>query len=74
MTIKLAKIAPGRLAGRHPLTAGIRERTGCTVVAVERQGEVLIEYPSDFELSAADGLFICGTANAFNRYYEAFPE
>ena len=71
--IKLAKIPPGRLTGSHPLTARIRERTGCSVVAVERGGEVVIEFPEDFELAADDALYLCGTANAFNRYYEAFP-
>ncbi len=71
--IKLAKIAPGDLAGRHPLSAGIRERSGCSVVAVERAGEVVIELPDDFQLAADDALYLCGTANAFNRYYEAFP-
>ena len=72
--IRLAKFPPGGLAGRHPLAAGIRERTGCSVVAVERQGEILIDFPSDFELSGDDALYLCGTANAFSRYREAFAE
>ncbi len=71
--IKLAKIPPGPLTGRHPLRAGIRERTGCSVVAVERQGEIVIDGPPDFKLAPDDALYLCGTANAFNRYYEAFP-
>ena len=71
--IQLAKVPPGRLAGRHPLAAGIRERTGCSVVAVERQGEILIDFPSDFELGGDDALYLCGTGNAFSRYREAFP-
>ncbi len=72
--IQLAKVPPGGLAGRHPLAAGIRERTGCSVVAVERQGEILIDFPSDFELSGDDALYLCGTGNAFSRYREAFAE
>ncbi len=71
--IKLVKLLAGRLAGRHPLAAGVREKSGCSVVAVERNGEVLVEFPSDFELTVDDALYVCGTANAFNRYYEAFP-
>ena len=70
--IKLAKIPPGQLTGRHPLTAGIRERTGCSVVAVERRGEVLMDFPPAFELAAEDALYLCGTGNAFHRYYETF--
>ena len=70
--IRLAKVPSGGLAGRHPLAAGIRERTGCSVVAVERQGEILIDFPSGFELSGDDALYLCGTGNAFSRYREAF--
>ncbi|MCP3960606.1 MAG: hypothetical protein GY719_22410 [bacterium] len=71
--IKLAKIPAGPLVGKHPLRAGIRERTGCTVVAVERGGEIVTVGPEEVELAADDDLYICGTVNAFNRYYEAFP-
>ena len=70
--IKLAKLNPGRLAGQHPLGGGIRERTGCTVVAVERGGEVLMDIPSTFILSAEDALYLCGTASGFDRFYEQF--
>ena len=72
--IQLAKVPSGGLAAGHPLAAGIRERTGCSVVAVERQGEILIDLPSDFELSGDDALYLCGTGNAFSRYREAFAE
>ncbi len=72
--IKLAKVPPGGLAGRHPLAVGIRERTGCSVVAVERQGEILIDFDSGFELSGDDALYLCGTGDAFSRYREAFAE
>ena len=38
--IKLLKIPPGGLEGSSPVEAQIRERTGCSVVAVERAGEI----------------------------------
>ncbi len=71
--IKMVKLKPGPLAGRHPLAARIRERTGCSVVAVERAGEVIMEIPASFTLAPADALYICGTPTAFDRYYEEFP-
>ena len=71
--IKLVKLPPGQLAGRKPLEARIRERTGCSVVAVERDGRVLMDIPPSFALAADDALYICGTPTAFNRYYEEFP-
>ena len=72
--IKLAKLAPGALIGRNPLEAHIRERTGCTVVAVERQGRIVMDIPSSFRLAPEDALHLCGTAAAFERYYAEFPE
>ena len=71
--IKLVKLQASSLAGRSPLDARIRERTGCSVVAVERDGQVIMDIPMDFVLSVDDTVYICGTASAFNRYYEEFP-
>jgi Kef-type K+ transport system membrane component KefB/Trk K+ transport system NAD-binding subunit len=73
--IKLFKLDAGRrLAGNHPLKSGIRERTGCTVIAVERAGKVIMNIPPSFILSEEDALYICGTVNAFNRFYEKFAD
>ena len=71
--IKMVKLRPGPLAGRHPLSARIRERTGCSVVAVERAGDVIMEIPTSLVLEPEDALYICGTPGAFDRYYEEFP-
>ena len=71
--IKMVKLRPGPLAGRHPFAARIRERTGCSVVAVERNGEVIMEFPASFVLEPGDALYVCGTPAAFERYYEEFP-
>ena len=87
--IKLARVAAGRLAGKNPLAERIRERTGCTVVAVERVAEgapagasdpatesapdLLMEFPESFRLTATDALYICGTSESLSRYEEVFP-
>ena len=71
--IKLVKLAPGPLAGQNPRTARIREHTGCTVVAVERNGEMIMNFDDSLTLTAEDALYVCGTANTFNRYHEQFP-
>lgn len=71
--IKMIKLRPGPLAGRHPLAARIRERTGCSVVAVERAGNVIMEIAASLVLEPEDALYICGTPAAFDRYYEEFP-
>jgi Kef-type K+ transport system membrane component KefB/Trk K+ transport system NAD-binding subunit len=71
--IKLVKLAAGRLVGRHPLESEIRERSGCSVVAVERDGQITLDIPSSFVLAEDDGLYVCGTAEAIHRYHEEFP-
>jgi Trk K+ transport system NAD-binding subunit len=71
--IKLTRVDAGRLDGKHPLSERIRERTGCTVVAVEREGDVIMSFPPSFRLTSDDGLYICGTADAIQRYKEVFP-
>jgi Trk K+ transport system NAD-binding subunit len=72
--IKLVKLGAGRLVGRNPLESRIREHTGCSVVAVERGGQVFMDIPPSFVLSEEDALYVCGTVNAFDRFYEEFTE
>ncbi|MCH7531046.1 MAG: cation:proton antiporter [Gemmatimonadetes bacterium] len=72
--IKLVRVGAGRLAGKNPVAERIRERTACTVVAVERDGRVGMDFPASFRLLADDALYICGTTDAVARYHEEFPE
>ncbi|MDA0327644.1 MAG: cation:proton antiporter [Gemmatimonadetes bacterium] len=71
--IKLVRVAAGPLEGRNPMAERIRERTGCTVVAVEVGGEVMMDFGGDFRLTAEHTLYICGTADAVVRYEKEFP-
>src|SRR5205823_2679138 len=59
--IKLVRAAAGELAGIHLAGARIRERTGCSVVAVERGDQVIADFGADFELAAGDALHVTGT-------------
>jgi Trk K+ transport system NAD-binding subunit len=68
--LKILKIAPAGLNGRHPASLGLRERTGCSVVAVERGDDVLVEFPAGFRVQADDAVYICGSAAAVRRYQE----
>ncbi|MFT5133316.1 MAG: Trk K+ transport system NAD-binding subunit, partial [Gammaproteobacteria bacterium] len=71
--VKLVKLAAGPLVGHHPQKLGIHERTGCTVIAVERAGEITINIPTSFILMENDALYVCGMVDAFERFYEEFP-
>ncbi|HEY4562037.1 MAG TPA: TrkA C-terminal domain-containing protein, partial [Thermoanaerobaculia bacterium] len=70
--LKILKIAPDGLAGRHPSGLGIRERTGCSVVAVERGDDVLVEFGPGFRFQPSDAVYICGSGNAVRRFQETF--
>jgi Trk K+ transport system NAD-binding subunit len=51
--------APG-VAGLTLAEARIRERTGCTVVAVERDGRVFTDLGPDFRVETGDSLVVAG--------------
>jgi Trk K+ transport system NAD-binding subunit len=72
--IKLAKLDVGSLVDHHPLEPRIRELTGCTVIAVERSEEVIMDIPPDFILVPGDALYVCGTVDDFDHFYEEFTE
>ncbi|MFB6176079.1 MAG: TrkA family potassium uptake protein, partial [Halobaculum sp.] len=58
------------LVGKTLGGADVRSRTGCTVVAVERDGEVLTDVGPDFRVRAGDELVIAGTDEGTNRFRE----
>ncbi|HTJ44507.1 MAG TPA: NAD-binding protein [Kofleriaceae bacterium] len=71
--IKLVRTGAGELAGTHPAGARVRERTGCSVVAVERGDEVIAEFAADFALRADDALYITGADDAIDSFFATFP-
>ncbi len=71
--LKLLRVAAGSLSGGHPARLGIRERTGCSVVAVERDERVVVELADDFRFEPEDWVYICGSNAAVRRFLEVFP-
>ena len=70
--IKVAKVGPGELTGRDPRTSRVRERSGCSIVAVERGDDVIVDFDEGFAFAADDAVYVCGTAKAVARYREVF--
>jgi Trk K+ transport system NAD-binding subunit len=70
--LKVLKVTAGRLAGRHPAEMGVRQRTGASVVAVERGEEVLVEFGPDFRFQAEDAVYVCGSGRGVRRFQEVF--
>ncbi|WP_248897226.1 potassium channel family protein [Haloplanus halobius] len=59
--------APG-LVGRTLGEADVRARTGCTVVGVERDGDVVTDLGPEFRVREGDVLIIAGTDEGTNRF------
>ncbi|MFB6173190.1 MAG: TrkA family potassium uptake protein, partial [Halobacteriales archaeon] len=58
------------LAGRSLAEADVRAETGATVVAVERDGEVITDLSPDFRIEDGDTLVVAGPDSAINRFNE----
>ncbi|HTM21251.1 MAG TPA: NAD-binding protein, partial [Kofleriaceae bacterium] len=71
--LKVVRAAAGELADTPLADVRIRERTGCSVVAVERGEEVIANLSADFRARAGDDIYISGTGEAINRFFEVFP-
>ncbi len=72
--LRVVKVSARGLDGQHPAEMSIREKTGCSVVAVERGEELLVEFVDDFRFHAGDAVYICGSGEATQKYSETFPQ
>ena len=70
--IRITRLGVGNLAGRHPWRAEVRERSGANIIAIERGGEALMEFASDFQISLDDALLVCGTIQDLERFQHEF--
>jgi len=70
--LKVLKTAVPRLAGRNPAEAEIRERTGCSVVAVERGDQLIVQLDRDFRFEAQDTAFVAGSSPATRMFLDLF--
>ncbi len=71
--IKLVATSGENLAGRPLDTFRLRERTGCSVVAVERGDMVIVEFEAGFEVLPEDTVYVSGTNEAVDTYFKGFP-
>jgi voltage-gated potassium channel len=64
--------APPQLVGLPLLQSGIRERTGCSVVAIEAGGELMINPPPEAPIIAGSELILIGTTDGERRFIELY--
>lgn len=63
---------PAKLAGRPLSDSGIRDVTGCSVVAVEQSGGQIINPPPEFLLPRGAELILIGTTEGERRFVEQY--
>lgn len=66
--VDVIRSEPGTLAGRTLKEADIRARTGGTVVAVERNGDLVANLDADFRIEDGDELVVTGTDDGINEF------
>jgi Trk K+ transport system NAD-binding subunit len=72
--LRVIKVSTRGLEKYHPGQSDIRVKTGCTVVAIERGEQLLVEFTPDFHYEPDDAVYICGSAEAAQKFYELFPQ
>ncbi|MGZ8426647.1 MAG: cation:proton antiporter regulatory subunit, partial [Candidatus Binatia bacterium] len=72
--LRVVKVSTRGLENHHPKQNDLREKIGCTVVAVERGEELLVEFGADFKFATNDAVYICGSAEAAQKFYQSFPQ
>lgn len=71
-SVEIVKTTAPALDGGRLKDVRVRERTGCTVVAVERDGDTLTDLDGDFRFRSGDQVVIAGTDSGTNRFVERF--
>lgn len=72
--VEVLRVSAVGLEGKHPAQLGIRERTGSSVVAVERSGDLKLDFGPEFRFESGDEVYICGSVEATRSFVEAFPQ
>ena len=72
--LKVLKVGTGGLVGEHPTQLDIRQKTGCSVVAVERGEALVMEFGPDFSFAVEDVIYVCGSSEATRSFLELFPQ
>ncbi|MFB6172809.1 MAG: TrkA family potassium uptake protein [Haloarculaceae archaeon] len=66
--VEIIRTDCGALAGQTLAEADVRARTGCTVLAVERDRTVVTDVGPDFRVEQGDQLVVAGTDADMNRF------
>lgn len=71
-TVQVVRTTAATMVGQTLAEADVRDRTGCTVVAVERDGTILTDLDPDFRIESDDELIVAGSDEGTNRFTQLF--
>jgi len=66
--VEIVRTLAPRFTGATLAESNIRARTGCTVIAVQRDGETLTDVGPDFYLQSGDEVIVAGTDQDVNAF------
>lgn len=66
--VKIVRASADHLAGRTLADAAVRERTGCTVIGVHREGETITGPDPGFRIREGDDVFVAGTDEGIAQF------
>ncbi|SFR44620.1 potassium channel family protein [Halogeometricum limi] len=66
--VEIVRTSAPQLAGQTLAEADVRARTNCTVIAVERDGDLLTEIGPEFVVRTDDTLVVAGTDDDINEF------
>jgi Trk K+ transport system NAD-binding subunit len=72
--VEVLRVSSAGLVGSHPAELRIRERTGASVVAVERSGDLLLDFGPSFRFLEGDEVYVCGSVEATRAFGTTFPQ
>ncbi len=70
--IRFARYTAGGMAGSAPWGNEAIDRTGATIVGVERGATVIVDFDAGFRIARDDVLHVCGSTNSLGRCQRAF--
>lgn len=71
--ISVVRLSADGLAGRTLVGAEVRTVTGCTVVAIVRDGETVVDFdPGEFTFQPGDEVIVAGTDEAITEFEQRF--
>jgi len=72
--VKLTRVSATGLAGKTPHESKVSQQTGCAIVAIERDDNVLVEFGAGFTIQKHDIIYICGSHESVMDYFKAYPQ